>query len=212
MKENIYIIGAGGHGQVVADAIMGLGSTPKGFLDDDLNLKEVSGIPVIGPIKLAKELEGKFIVAIGDNRTRKKIVEMLDLPDEKYFTVIHSSAIIGRDVKIGAGTMIIGGVVINTKTKVGKHVIVNTSSSLDHHNMVENFVHIAPGTHTGGEVRIEEGSFLGIGTSVLPRINIGKWAKIGAGAVVIRDIPPYSTSVGIPAKIIRREENENTTI
>ncbi len=212
MKEDIYIIGAGGHGQVVADALMTSGLILKGFLDDDLNLKEVSGIPVIGPIKLAKELEGKFIVAIGDNRARKKIVEMLNLPDKRYFTVIHPSAIIGRGVKIGVGTMIIGGVVINTKTKIGKHVIVNTSSSLDHHNIVGDFVHIAPGTHTGGEVRIEEGSFLGIGTSVLPRINIGKWTKIGAGAVVIKDIPPYSTSVGIPAKIIRREENENTII
>ena len=212
MKEDIYIIGAGGHGQVVADALITLGFVLKGFLDDSLNLKEVSGIPVIGPIKLAKELEGKFIVAIGDNKTRKKIVETLDLPDDRYFILIHPSSTIGRDVKIGVGTMIIGGVVINTKTKIGKHVIVNTSSSLDHHNIVGDFVHIAPGTHTGGEVRIEEGSFLGIGTSVLPRINIGKWTKIGAGAVVIKDIPPYSTSVGIPAKIIRREENENTII
>ena len=165
-------------------------------------------IPIVGPIMFAKELEGRFVVAIGDNKVRSEIVKKLSLPDDRYFTVIHPSTVIGNNVEIGPGTMIIGGVIINIGTKIGKHVIVNTSSSLDHHNIIGDFVHIGPGTHTGGNVVVEEGAFLGIGTSVIPGKKIGKWAKIGAGAVVIDNIPPYTTSVGVPARVIKNYRND----
>ncbi len=212
MREDIYIIGAGGHGQVVADALIALGMKPSGFLDDNENLNSVFGIPIIGPIKLALKLEGKFVVAIGNNKKRKEMVEMLDLDNNKYLTVIHPSAIISKNVKIGHGSMILGGVVINTGTEIGNHVIINTLSSVDHHNKVGDFVHIAPGTHTGGNVHIEEGAFLGIGVSVLPGKKISKWSQVGAGAVVIGDILPYATYVGVPAKLLKGDKNESSIV
>ena len=204
-QTDVYVIGAGGHGQVVADALLSLGITPAGFLDDNEELigKAVLGIPVVAPVLKAKELKGKFVIAIGDNVTRKKIVEILHFSDEKYFTVIHPSVILGKNVKIGVGSMIIGGVVINTGTVIGKHTIINTSASIDHHDVIGDFVHIAPGTHTGGAVRIKEGAFLGVGISVIPGKTIGKWAIIGAGASVITDIPDNVTAVGVPARIIK---------
>lgn len=205
--NGIYIIGAGGHGQVIADILRKLHYPVKGFLDDKLTSK-IMDIPIVGPIMFAKELEGRFVVAIGDNKVRSEIVKKLSLPDDRYFTVIHPSTVIGNNVEIGPGTMIIGGVIINIRTKIGKHVIVNTSSSLDHHNIIGDFVHIGPGTHTGGNVVVEEGAFLGIGTSVIPGKKIGKWAKIGAGAVVIDNIPPYTTSVGVPARVIKNYRND----
>ncbi len=201
----VYIIGAGGHGQVVADALLSIGITPAGFLDDNEVLfgKTILDIPVLAPVVKAREMEGEFVVAIGDNATRKKIVEFLHFPDEKYLTVVHHSVVLGKDVKIGAGSMIIGGVVINTGTVIGKHTIINTSVSVDHHNVIGDFVHIAPGSHTGGAVKVKEGAFLGIGVSVIPGKTIGNWAVIGAGASVITDIPDNVTAVGVPARVIK---------
>ncbi len=205
MNEDIYIIGAGGHGQVVADAILKEGFSVRGFFDDGIPAgKIVEGIPVLGEIALAKKISGKFVIAIGDNKIRKDIASFLNFPDEKYFTVIHPSAVIGKGVEIGAGSMIIGGVVINVCSVIGRHTIINTSASIDHHSLIRDFVHFAPGSHTGGNVVVEEGVFVGLGSSLIHNVKIGKWAVIGAGAVVINNISPYSVSVGVPARIIRR--------
>ncbi len=204
-RIKVYIIGAGGHGQVVADTLLSIGITPAGFLDDNKELigRTVLNIPVIAPVVKAREIEGKFVVAIGDNAMREKIVEFLYFPDEKYFTVIHPSVILGKNVRIGVGSMIIGGVVINTGTVIGKHTIINTSVSVDHHNIIGDFVHIAPGSHTGGTVKVKKGAFLGVGVSVIPGKTIGNWAVIGAGASVITDIPDNVTAVGVPARVIK---------
>lgn len=204
MASKIYIIGAGGHGQVVLDTLIKSGILPTGFLDDNVSIGgKILDIPVVGKISLAKNLDGQFVVAVGNNTTRRRIVEMLQLPDEKYFTVIHPSVVLGKNVKIGVGSMIVGGVVINTQTTIGKHTIINTSVSLDHHNIIGSFVHIAPGTHTGGNVKVGEGAFLGIGVSVIPGIKIGKWSVIGAGSVIIDDVPDYAVVVGNPGRIVK---------
>ena len=206
MSNNIYIIGAGGHGQVVLDALLKSGISPAGFLDDNISHgKKVSGITVLGNITLAKELKGKFVIAIGDNSARKKIADFLSFPNDRYFTVIHPSAILGKNVKVGNGSMIIGGAVINTEAIIGEHTIINTSVSVDHHNVIGDFVHIAPGAHTGGNVIVKEGAFVGLGCSIIPGKEIGKWAIVGAGAAVISNVPDYSVSVGVPAKVIKRQ-------
>ncbi|MEA2015808.1 MAG: acetyltransferase [Actinomycetota bacterium] len=204
MKNKIYIIGAGGHGQVVLDTLLQSGLSPVGFLDDNVPVGEkILDIPVIGKISLAKNLDGQFIVAIGDNTMRKRIVGMLQFSDEKYFSVIHPSVILSKNVKIGVGSMIIGGVVINIGTVIGKHTIINTSVSIDHHNIIGDFVHIAPGVHTGGNVIVKDGAFVGLGCSVISGKEIGKWAVVGAGAAVISNVPDHSVSVGVPAKVIK---------
>lgn len=209
MEEKLFVIGAGGHAQVVIDAILRSGAKVHGIFDDNINLlgKSIFDVPIIGRIEEAKGYEnGKFIVAIGDNKVRMSIVEKLGFSSNSFFTVIHPSAILGKDVEIGVGSMILGGVVINTGTIVGEHCIINTSSSIDHHNKIFNFVHIAPGTHTGGNVEVEEGAFVGIGASIIPGVKIGSWSTVGAGSVVIDDVSAYSTVVGVPAKVIKKEE------
>lgn len=100
------------------------------------------------------------MIAIGDNSARKKIADFLSFPNDRYFTVIHPSAILGKNVKVGNGSMIIGGAVINTEAIIGEHTIINTSVSVDHHNVIGDFVHIAPGAHTGGNVIVKEGALL----------------------------------------------------
>ncbi|MHA1347925.1 MAG: acetyltransferase [Candidatus Heimdallarchaeaceae archaeon] len=203
-KERIFIIGAGGHGQEVADYMLSAGIEPEGFFDDnpDLMGKSFLGIPVIGKIMDAKKIDGKFIIAIGYNEARLKIVNNLQIPREKYFTFIHPTAIIGRKTKIGEGSTIMARSIVNVDASVGKHTIINPNAVVGHHDVIGDFVFIV-GSHLGGYVKIEEGAFLGIGVSVIPSIKIGKWSVIGAGSVVIDDVPDYAVVVGNPGRIIK---------
>jgi acetyltransferase-like isoleucine patch superfamily enzyme len=98
--------------------------------------------------------------------------------------------------------------VVNTGTVIEDNVILNTGCTVDHHNYIGSHAHLAPGAHLGGDVRIGEGALVGIGTTVIPGRRIGDWAVVGAGSVVTRDIPPYTTAVGIPARVIKRHEPE----
>jgi len=206
-QDKVYIIGAGGHGQVVLDCAK-FSFSVEGFLDDDPSLlgKVINGVKVIGGSDLAKSLDGFFVVAIGDNLKRKEMVERLNLDPSKFAKIFYPSAILGSNVEIGEGSMIIGGVVINANTKIGSHTIINTSASIDHHNEIGDFVHVSPGVHMGGNVVIDKGAFIGIGASIIPGIKIGKWSVIGAGTVVIEDVPDYATVVGVPGRVIKRRQ------
>lgn len=206
MNKKIYIIGAGGHGQVVLDCARKAGFEVLGFLDDDESLigKDIQGVRVIGSSSYAKSVDCAIVVAIGDNHKRKFVVEKLALEEERFATIIHPLAIIGSDVSILSGSMILGGVVINTATVIGRHTIVNTSSSIDHHNKIGDFVHIAPGVHTGGYVDIGKLSFVGLGASIINDVKVGREVVVGAGSVVIKDVPDNVTVVGVPSRVIKK--------
>lgn len=202
------IFGAGGHGQVIADILLesfkykNAEYKPIGFLDDNDSLWEKSflGLPVIGSLEQASNIEyDAVIVAIGSNHIRQKITRHFEAINKNFASAIHPSSIIGRNVAVGYGVMICAGVIINTGSCIGNHTILNTGCSVDHHNQIENYVHIAPGSHLGGDVSIGEGTLVGIGATVLPQKKIGQWSVVGAGAVVNRDVSDWSTVVGIPA-------------
>ncbi len=208
----VLILGAGGHGLVVADILLrahesGDVAIPIGYLDDDQSLhgKHLLGLPVLGGIGMLSRIpHDAIIVAIGDNLTRKRLVESPLLDAERFIIARHPTAIIAPDVHIGSGSMVCAGVIINTSSVIGSHVILNTGCTVDHHNVVGNHVHIAPGVHTGGEVIIEDGALVGIGATVPPRIKIGAWATVGAGAVVTKPVPAGVTVVGVPAKPLQK--------
>ena len=202
MSKDVIIIGAGGHAKVIADIIYESGDNLIGFLDDNLanKGKEIYlGKKVIGTTKDI-EIYNKnyFIIGIGNNSIRKKINNENNL---KLYTAIHPSAIIAEDVKIGTGSVIMAGVVINPGTVIGKNCIINTCSSLDHDNLLEDYVHIAPGAHLAGTVTIKEGTWICTGAIVKNNITIGKNNIIGAGGVVIKDIiEENGTYIGVPAR------------
>ena len=202
MSKDVIIIGAGGHAKVIADIIYKSGDNLIGFLDDNLanKGKEIYlGKKVIGTTKDI-EIYNKnyFIIGIGNNSIRKKINNENNL---KLYTAIHPSAIIAEDVKIGTGSVIMAGVVINPGTVIGKNCIINTSSSLDHDNLLEDYVHISPGAHLAGTVTIKEGTWICTGAIVKNNITIGKNNIIGAGGVVIKDIiEENGTYIGVPAR------------
>jgi sugar O-acyltransferase (sialic acid O-acetyltransferase NeuD family) len=200
--SKVLVLGAGGHALVVADALRASGHEVVGFLDDhdELHGSFIMGLPVLGPLRLALERDDLLVMAIGDNATRKRVVQELNEPDERYIAAIHSSAIMGWGVQVASGAMVLGGVVLNPETHIGRHAIVNTSSSIDHHGVIGPYAHIAPGCHLAGHVTVEEGAFLGVGVSVVPGVTIGAWAVVGAGAVVLYNVPPGAVVVGVPAR------------
>lgn len=206
--KKIVIIGAGGNSKVIIDIIkariqMGEEIQIAGILDDDSEKNHLKSYPVLGGLEKIHELKGdpeiRFVNGIGNNEVRKKTVRLY--PDVPYYTAIHPSAIIGSDVIIGSGSVIMPGVVINADTCIGEHVLINTGSIIEHDNKIDDFVHVASGAATAGNVQIGEGSMLGTGAKVIQSLEIGKNVMIGAGAVVISDIPDGCTAVGVPAKV-----------
>ena len=209
MKKNVVIIGASGHARVIADIVKINGDNIIGFLDDNAEIQGKTifdGKIVLGDTSeesVKKYADCYFIIGIGSHRVRKIISEKYS--NLKWYTAIHPSSIIGSDVSIKEGTVIMAGTVINTGTVVGKHCIVNTSSSLDHDNILEDYVHISPGSHLAGTVRISEGTWICAGVTIINNITIGKNNIIGAGATVIKNIEEEdSTFVGIPVKKITK--------
>jgi len=205
MKNKLTIIGASGHGKVVADIAIKLDKWDEiVFLDDDESIKICMGFKVIGVTGdvIRYKDESDFIVAIGNNETREKMQEGLEEKGLSIISLIHPNTTIGADVKIGIGTVIMAGVVINSSTNIGKGCIINTSSSIDHDNVIEDYVHISPGVNTGGTVKIGKKSWIGIGGTVKNNVEIGKDTVVGAGAVVVRDISKPGIYIGVPVRRI----------
>ena len=200
----LAIIGASGHGKVVADIARRNGYKEIVFLDDNDSIHECGGYPVIGKSSEAGTIDADVIIGIGNADVRKQIQE--SIPDEKMVTLIHPDAVIAEDVVIGKGTVVMAGAVINPGVRIGKGCIINTCSSVDHDCDVGDYVHIAVGSHLCGTVSVGDGTWIGAGATVSNNISICPDCMIGAGAVVVNDIQESGTYVGVPARRIDMKE------
>jgi sugar O-acyltransferase (sialic acid O-acetyltransferase NeuD family) len=200
-REPVAVLGAGGHAKVVISTLRSAGIPVTAVLDDEPGTwgGEVLGVPVRGAMIEAPSHTRRAVIAVGSNAARARIAAAL--PSIEWATVIHPGAVIAEGVQIGAGTVVFAGCVIQPDTVLGEHVILNTGSSVDHDCVVGDFVHLAPGVRIAGTVHIERGAFLGIGSIVIPGRRIGADAIVGAGGVVIGDVPAGATVVGVPARI-----------
>ncbi|WP_054957482.1 acetyltransferase [Paenibacillus dakarensis] len=204
-SKKLLIIGAGGHGRVIADIALNMGKWQSIAFLDDSNTTTFMGLEVIGSTHNISEYinEYEIIVGIGDNGKRKEIHEIIESLGAKIPVIIHPNAVIGSQVEIGMGTVIMAGVTINCCSVIGKGCIINTGSTVDHDNHIEDFVHISPGVHLAGSVNIERGSWLGIGSIVSNNISITTDCKLGAGSVVVKDITEPGKYVGVPVRRIK---------
>lgn len=203
MKDQLIIVGASGHGKVVADIALKMNKWKAiTFLDDNGNLKESLGLQVIGKSSDAFKYIDDFdiFIAIGNNDVRKKLQTDLEQKNASIPILIHPNAVIGTHVKIDYGTVIMAGVIINSDTKIGKGCIINTGTTVDHDNMIEDYVHLSPGVNLAGGVKIGDKTWLGIGSMIINNVNITSGCIIGAGSVVVADIIQKGIYVGVPAK------------
>lgn len=194
--NRLIIIGASGHGKVVADIAVLNGYKDIVFLDDDENIKECAGWPVIG--KNTEAPDGEVFVAVGNAEMREKLMERYE--ERVQPVLVHPSAVIAQATVIGRGSVVMAGAVINPGTVIGRGVIVNTTSSIDHDCVLGDFVHVAVGAHLCGTVTIGSFTWIGAGATVSNNVNICGGCTIGAGAVVIKNIEEEGTYIGVPVK------------
>ncbi len=210
-KNNLYIIGKGDHAKVIFSEVVRIKEFSfKGFINKislndkifklDKNLKYRN----IGKISDIKKFisNNYFVVAIGKNNLRKKIVLSLEKKYKKikWAKVISTKSNIDKTVIIGDGTMIISGTTINIGSKIGRHSIINTSCSIDHDNLIKNYVNCSPGVVSAGNVTINDKVFIGMGTSIKQNTIIDSNTTIGAQSYVNKNCKKNSTYYGIPIK------------
>jgi sugar O-acyltransferase (sialic acid O-acetyltransferase NeuD family) len=203
MKNKLLIIGASGHGKVCADIAFKMNRWETiAFLDDDESVKSSLGIEVIGKSYEAISYidEYDIFVGIGNNSVRQIIMEKLEAAGASIITLIHPNAVIGEQVGIAFGSVVMAGVIINSCTFVGKGCIINTGATIDHDNIIDDYVHISPGSHLAGTVKVGQGSWIGIGSVVSNNVKIISGCKVGAGGVVVRDIIEPGVYVGVPVR------------
>jgi acetyltransferase EpsM len=210
----IAIIGQGGHCKVIEDIIRSNKHFEIiGYFDDKYeDFNNQNGL-YFGPVSLARKLlqyvdDIRYIVAIGNNKIRKEIVEKVKISNEFYASLIHKTAIISPSVVIDHGSVVMANAVVNAGTYIGNHSIVNTCSVIEHDNSLGDFVHISPNATLTGSITVKEGVHIGAGAVIIPNLEIGEWSIIGAGATVIHNIPSRCTAVGVPAKIKIRAVGE----
>ncbi len=206
MNKKLLIIGAGGHGRVVADIAIKLNIYESvSFLDDDESIILSMGLPVIGKssdiLKYVKDYD--IFIAVGNNAVREKLLLNAENLGSVIPILIHPNAVVSANVILGSGTVVMAGTVINCGSTIGKGCIINTAASIDHDCNIDDFVHISPGVHIAGTVNIGKNTWVGIGANTINNINIVGECIIGAGSIVVKDILKSGIYVGNPVRRIK---------
>lgn len=199
--KSVIIVGAGGHGKVVADIIEKSRDFIVGFLDDQIT-KSVFGYRILGNIDLFQtyKKEVEFVIAIGNNTIRQHVVTIMQ--GVQWYTAIHPMAVLAKDVKIGKGSVVMANAVINSSAKIGRHCIINTGAVVEHDNIIDDYVHLSPQVTLGGTVKVGKSSHIGIGAVVKNNITICSDVVVGAGGCVVKNIEKNGIYVGVPVKKI----------
>lgn len=179
-----------------------------GFIDEnpENHGKAICDLPILGGfewVKTVDKSEIKVICGVGNPKTKKYFVEKAETLGLKFCSVIHPNVRMSKYVEIGKGTVIAAGNIITTQVKISNHVSLNLDCTLGHDDAIEDYCNIAPGAHISGNVTLKEGVDFGTGAVILQGLMVGKWSVIGAGAVVINNIPDNVTAVGVPARVVK---------
>ena len=213
--KNVVIFGASGHGSVVMDCIEKEGKYKiVGFIDSVKQKGKLhNGYKILGSEYDLPYLRDKYnlfggIVAIGDNWTRKLIVNKINkiIPDFNFISTIHPFTSIGKNVYIGNGVVVAPGVVVNANSAIGDHCFLNTNSSLGHDGELQDYSSLAPRVCVGGNFKLGKYSAICIGTHIIEDIVIEEHSVIGAGSLVLKNIEKNVVAYGSPATIIRKRK------
>lgn len=208
--KDLIIIGASDFGREVAALVSNINEVKKewnllGFVDDGLEGYTMEGFEILGEVESIYLMNPKpyVVIAIANTRIKKKIAEELELNNIPLATLVHPSVIISDHVELGAGSIVAAGTIFAINTKLGEHCILNLGCRIGHDTILGNYSSCMPGTNLAGKVTVGEGCYFGLSACVINGLEIGEWSTIGAGAAVVRNIPPYSLAVGVPAKVIK---------
>ncbi|WP_299452774.1 acetyltransferase [uncultured Pigmentiphaga sp.] len=207
--KRLAILGAGGHGRVVADAAEASGDWHEiVFFDDAWPERQQSGPwPIVGNqaalLTRYSEFDGT-VVGIGANRVRLANTQALLEAGAQLATVIHPRATVSRHAKVGAGSVVFAGAVVNIGAQIGRACIINTGATVDHDCLLADGVHVSPGANLAGGVSVGTCTWIGANAGIRQQISIGAHAVIGVGAVVVSHQPDGITAVGNPARDLNR--------
>jgi sugar O-acyltransferase (sialic acid O-acetyltransferase NeuD family) len=206
MSKQVFLLGGGGHGRVVLNALLSSGVNVTGVLDPHLKVgDQVFGVPVMGGDDFLDQVvptDVLLVNGLGANpcvRNRKRVFESLKARGFSFAAVRHPSVVIGLECDLGESSQIMAGVVLQNQVRIGANAVINTRASVDHDCVMGAHTFVAPGVVLSGNVLAGESAFIGAGAVVLPGIKIGTKAIVGAGAVVTKNIPDGWIVVGNPA-------------
>ncbi|WP_300628436.1 acetyltransferase [Pseudomonas sp.] len=202
--KRLAIVGAGGHGKVVADTAECCGWDVVEFFEDNWSGRETNGDwRIVGDASILLRHAGDYegvVVAVGNNTVRHAKLMELAREGARLVSLIHPQATISRHAAIGVGSVAFAGVVVNAGAQIGLGAILNTGCSIDHDCVLGEAVHISPGARLAGTVQVGNMSWIGIGACVRQSIRIGTHVTVGAGAAVVSDVADSQTVIGVPAR------------
>lgn len=211
----LLLVGAGGLAREVLATVRAAAAARAaqwevvGLLDDDPRThgRIVDGVPVIGPIDTVADRPEAFVTlctaSTRNQASRKLISERLDLPAERYATIVHPAASIALGTDIGAGTVAMAGVVVTAPQRIGAHVVLMPQVTLTHDDEVGDFATFAARVALAGSVTVGQGAYLGSGALVREGLEVGAWSLVGMGSVVLRNVPESEVWAGNPARRLR---------
>ena len=206
----IVIVGAGGQARVVAAALRQTGEWKLvGVLDDKPGSigEPILDSAVVGTyddlVRLVEQGIRHAFPALGDNNARMRLFRTILASGFDIPVLIHPHALVDRTATVGRGTFVCAGAIIGVEARVGENCLINTGAIIEHETIVADGAHVAPGCRIGGRARVGERVFVGLGSTIKDKISIGSGSTIGAGSVVVRDIPADVVAYGVPARVVR---------
>lgn len=214
--KSIVIVGAGGFGREVIEIFKDQNKKEKkwnilGFIDDDKDLrgKIINNYPVLGGLEWIEKNNNEnlgCVCAVGKPKMRKKVVENFKRMGVNFYNAIHPSVIMSEFIELGNDVIICAGTILTVNIKIGNHVIINLNCTIGHDAIIDDYCTLNPTVKVNGYNHLSEGVYVGTGATFIHEVSVGSWSTIGAGSVVIQDIPEDVIAVGIPAKVIKYKE------
>jgi len=210
--EPLVILGAGGFACETLDVVDAINAVAPtwdvlGFLVDAQYGAAgaiVQDKPILGEFSWLADHPGIYVVCgVGAPEHRQRLIERISIFEVKFATLVHPHAVLTRWITVGAGVVIAAGCTLSNHIAIAEHVHINPSSTIGHNVTIEAFVSLAPGVLVSGNVHISTGAYIGTGANIIEKKVIGAWSVIGAGSTVVKDVPPNTTVVGVPAQVIK---------
>lgn len=207
VRDGIILVAAGGLARETAEAARAAGLPVAGCVDDNPDLWGTlleGGLEVLGGLDLiVSQVDSGVVICAGKGATRAVLAQRLSglgVPDERFATVVHPSVSVPASCRVGAGSILLAGVVLTASVRVGRHVVAMPHVTLTHDDVVDDFATLCAGVTLGGHVKVSGAAYLGMSSSVREKVTVGAGATLGMGAVLTRDLPPGQTWLGVPAR------------